>query len=152
MEDMPVYKDEVYLPSYNENYLNTKRKAVEAGFKFFCETTHSDDNWEFSIWPHVKNLNGVSVVLFSELKDRDANDAWKLYDDLVESLTKVISPRGDIEVHAQGWDRSVQLVLKDFLGKPHNVGTMRLLAECLIEACDYVESVNPEWAKSLPAS
>lgn len=89
------------------------------------------------------------------------DDAWKQFNDLWRSFTKHCKVRDDLRVTALGHDRTVRLVVGESPkfrppGSPppvttysevqRNVSTMRKLGQALIEACDYVDSVNPTWA------
>jgi hypothetical protein len=89
--------------------------------------------------------------------DPYANDAFKQYYNLLDKFTQEYEVRPDIEVHAYAWDRSVELVLLEKspdrlkLDRAHstgkrNIATMRELAQALLDACDFVEQHNPEWA------
>jgi hypothetical protein len=90
-------------------------------------------------------------------------DAWKKEHKLLEKYTRSTEVRKDIEVIARGCARGVELILWDMPKGPfdvkrnykstgkRNVSTMRELAEALLEACDFVEKSNPEWAKHLPS-
>lgn len=86
-----------------------------------------------------------------------APDAWALHYALLEQFTRVLEVRPDIKVYGYGCDRTVELVsLKaDGGGGPRrvsspfgrrNVMTYRELAYALLEACDFVDAANPEWA------
>lgn len=84
-----------------------------------------------------------------------SKDAWKLKSELEESFTLTLKPRGDLKAEGFGTDRCVKLTLRKenpsygpptYLSTTRNVSTMRELAAAIIEACDYVDSVNPTWA------
>lgn len=93
--------------------------------------------------------------------DHVGHDAWKQLDDLYERFTRAIDVRPDLKVEAFGCERSVRFTwseydhTKDKLDPRHkrshsterNVSTMRELAEALLLACDFVEHVNPVWAR-----
>ncbi len=87
-------------------------------------------------------------------------DAWKQVSDLWAKFSKRWEIRNDLKVTALGPDRAVRLEVgisskmdpRRLVGGGHavttrNVITMRELGEALIAACDFVDEVNPEWAK-----
>ena len=89
-----------------------------------------------------------------------ADDAWRKSDVVFRENTKEWKVRADLRVEALGTERSVRLtMIKERPGarsslepKQHhfterNLLTMRELAQALLDACDYVESVNPCWAQ-----
>jgi hypothetical protein len=92
-------------------------------------------------------------------------DAWKRVHDLYAETCQEWEVRHDLKVTALGPERGVRLtIVKDRPGatsshepKMHvdtgkrNVSTMRELAQAILDACDFVEAVNPEWAKSQSA-
>ena len=84
--------------------------------------------------------------VFDKTSDYE-NDAWYVHRKLLELYTKTFKPRNDITVVARGCHRSVELELDSFLGRSHNIGTMRELAQALIDACDFVEASNPKWTE-----
>jgi hypothetical protein len=90
-------------------------------------------------------------------------DAWKQFGDLKSKFTKVFQPKKDLKVTALAHERCVKFELgywpqpsrkNLFTGKPsmyyhqttRNVITMRELAQALLDACDFVDASNPEWA------
>lgn len=89
-------------------------------------------------------------------QQNDAPDAWKQLHDLLGANTTSLDVRHDLSVTAHGCNRSVELNLAyhtDDVGMrrwhstgERNVGTMRELAQALLDACDFVEQVNPTWA------
>lgn len=172
----PTYKDEVYIPTESEPWEKTQGKAEANGYEFFCESNHSEG--PYSLFPYVKRVSsGNSVYLrYDKLEERlnpptpiwetdaykpdpfeeYANDAWKIYHDLLEKYTLKTEIRSDIKVYGHATDRSVELILIDYqsdkskiktksTGK-RNIATMRELARALNEACDFVEEQNPKWA------
>lgn len=174
--NQPTYKDEVYIPTESEPWEKTQRKAKENGYEFFCESNYSEGL--YSLFPYVKRVsNGDSLadqIKYDELEERlnpptwmqnigepdpfeeYANDAWKIYHDLLVKYTLKIEVRSDIKVYGHATDRSVELILIDYqsdklkiktksTGK-RNIATMRELATALNEACDFVEEQNPKWA------
>lgn len=84
-------------------------------------------------------------------------DAWKALDDLVRENSTEVQVRPDITVEALGCERAVRLSLRYEKGEglkpdrwhdtgPRNVSTMRKVARALLDACDFVDAANPEWA------
>jgi hypothetical protein len=85
-------------------------------------------------------------------------DAWEQLHDLWEENSKEWKVRPDLKVFARGPDRGVELrvgtskrkvmdqTFWNFYTTDRNVGTMRELAQALLDACDFVDAVNPEWA------
>jgi hypothetical protein len=87
-------------------------------------------------------------------------DAWKRMYELLKDNSTETDVRPDIKVEALGCDRAVRLSLRYYKGDDpmslanekwadtglRNVSTMRELANALLAACDFVDSVNPEWA------
>jgi hypothetical protein len=176
--DKPTYKDEVYIPTENEPWSVSQRKAMENGYNFFCETTYGHSNRPYSVWAYVKHVSGEQVsptLAYEDLAERltppvpiwstdsegdsdsdNKKDAWNQYYHLVESFTKEFALPGilpgtervDIAIVARAHERGVQLLADDnFVNNTHNVDTMRNIAKVLNEACDFVEEMNPEWAK-----
>lgn len=163
--NQPTYKDEVYIPTESEPWKKTQRKAKENGYEFFCESNYSEGL--YSLFPYVKHVsNGDSLadqIKYDELEERlnpptwmqntgepdpfeeYANDAWKIYHDLLEKYTLKTEVRSDIKVYGHAIDRSVELIKTKSTGK-RNIATMRELASALNEACDFVEEQNPKWA------
>jgi hypothetical protein len=84
-----------------------------------------------------------------------SKDAWKQEHDLHEKFTKEWDVRPDLSVVALACDRTVRFDLRYSddgplkMGRWHstqrNVGTMRELANALLDACDFVEASNPKW-------
>ncbi len=91
-------------------------------------------------------------------------DAWEQLATLVNRFTTRTQVREDIEVVARATERGVELILWDLPKKPfglktdystthkRNVSTMRELAQAIIDACDFVDESNPEWAERAEAS
>lgn len=85
-------------------------------------------------------------------------DAWQQLYDLISEYTREWRPRDDLHVIAHATDRCVEFILWDqkppagslemrrYRSTKRNVGTMRELAEAILDACDFVEESNPEWA------
>lgn len=88
-------------------------------------------------------------------------DAWEQLHDLLKGFTEETSVRHDIRVVARACDRGVELQIAKFdytkdqfdprrtswqSTRPRNISTMRELAQALLDACDFVEQSNPEWA------
>lgn len=72
-----------------------------------------------------------------------AKDAWEQLHDLQEEFIRDwFDFRDDLEVVADALDRCVRLN-----SVQHNVTTVREYIEILTEACDFVDSANPRWAK-----
>lgn len=89
-----------------------------------------------------------------------SNDAWKKYLDVINEFTEEYVVReNDIEVTAFGWDRGVEVTLYEKIDKSkfgreyasistgrRSVATMREFAVAILDACDFVDEVNPGWA------
>ncbi len=92
------------------------------------------------------------------------DDAWKRMDDLRRECTKTYTVRPDLLIKALACDRTVRFTLvkrdsddklyyrspdgeRHYYSTERNVGTMRELAHALLEACDFVEGLNPTWAE-----
>lgn len=89
-------------------------------------------------------------------------DAWLQHHELLKKFTIITDIRSDLRVKAHACDRSVELVLiqdnpnhdgRGFKGAKlyhstghRNVGTLRELANAILEACDFVDASNPKWA------
>lgn len=90
-----------------------------------------------------------------------AKDAWEQFQDLRKKFTQEVEVRKDIVVTARALDRGVELRLRDkdwhdkgpvghsIATGPRNIKTMRELAQAILDACDFVESSNPEWASRI---
>ncbi len=89
-------------------------------------------------------------------------DAWLQLSELTAQFTTEKRVRADIEVTALAHKRAVKLTLwadrnpdvdSHYTGStwrttgPRNVSTMREVAQALLDACDFVDACNPEWAK-----
>lgn len=97
--------------------------------------------------------------------DRHSKDAWWKIREIWRKNSKEWEVRKDLVVTALGPTRCVRLRVgewsfnkmranaRDHKPEPkiteRNVGTMRELALAIWAACDFVEEVNPEWAKDL---
>lgn len=96
----------------------------------------------------------------------DELDAYQQKSELYKKYSKDWNVRQDLAVRANGTDRSVTLrvgYIEDspkFLGSGNtpkgkdgraiitrNVITMRELAQAILDACDFVDGVNPKWAQ-----
>lgn len=93
----------------------------------------------------------------------DEVDAWKQAREIAIRYTQEREVRRDLVVTALGTERAVRLRVgdrsynsikpnpKDHTEEPRittrNVETMRDLAHAILEACDFVESVNPTWSE-----
>lgn len=84
-------------------------------------------------------------------------DAWRQAHELHQRFTTKVDVRADLRVMAHACDRTVSFGLgyerTDFGGwrfhtTKRNVGTMRELANALLDACDFVEESNPEWTEA----
>lgn len=89
----------------------------------------------------------------------NVTDAWQQLQDLHNQFTKEILVRKDIRVRGLALDRSVELGLGHeekgvlpttkfmrFETTQRNISTMRELANAILDACDFVEGCNPQWA------
>jgi hypothetical protein len=86
------------------------------------------------------------------------DDAWKRVADLHDKFTKQWKVRSDLRVTALAHERTVRFELGDrknlrgsidvpiWHDTQRNVSTMRELANALLQACDFVDKHNPEWA------
>lgn len=90
-------------------------------------------------------------------------DAWQRLNELLERFIKEWDVRPDLSVTAHACDRSVEFQIGEARVDHHgpldvrdkfiwhsagrrNVSTMRELAQALLDACDFVDASNPEWA------
>lgn len=84
-------------------------------------------------------------------------DAWLQHDELLNKYTMEWEVRDDLHVVALACDRTVRFDLRhappkdewgmgSWYSTQRNVGTMRELAAAIIEACDFVDASNPQWA------
>lgn len=89
-------------------------------------------------------------------------DAWKQLHELWDKFSTRVDVRNDLRVEALGPDRAVRVsiaypqqkaheIRRWHTSMPRNVGTMRELAQAIIDACDFVDAVNPKWASHHPA-
>jgi hypothetical protein len=92
------------------------------------------------------------------MRPRKNKDAWLQSFELRQKYTKEIEVRKDLQVYGLGTERTVRLALgypldhdpiMRFKTIDRNVATMRELAHALLEACDFVEQSNPEWASKV---
>lgn len=89
-------------------------------------------------------------------------DAWVQLYELRERFTLKAEIRADLRVTAHACSRAVEVAIAEIDGTkdrwamdrirwqssgPRNVGTMRELAQALLDACDFVDQSNPEWAE-----
>lgn len=85
-------------------------------------------------------------------------DAWQQYYNLQNKYSTRVEVRRDLIVEALGLERAVRftlvkeplpgvLELPKFHNTQRNASTMRELGQALIDAADYVEEVNPKWAR-----
>jgi len=70
-----------------------------------------------------------------------AQDAWKQLHDLQEKFIMEWEVRSDMDVVADGLERSITIN-----GERHNVGTVRDYIAVLTLACNKVDEWNHEWA------
>lgn len=97
---------------------------------------------------------------------KQEDDAWKQYSDLFSRFYTSVKVREDLIVEALGVERTVRFTLKT--DNPNargpfsidrwfrhstqrNVSTMRELAQALLDACDFVDASNPQWASKHPS-
>lgn len=91
-------------------------------------------------------------------------DAWQKLDAIHRLNTKTWEIRAGIRITGEATERGVRITLiEDVPGAvrfgvgskryqdtgPRNVSTMREVAQAILDACDFVEAKNPEWAKKL---
>lgn len=76
-----------------------------------------------------------------ETSSFSASDAWQQLHDLQEKFIMEWEVRSDMDVVADGLERSITIN-----GERHNVGTIRDYIAVLSLACDKVNEWNPEWA------
>lgn len=97
------------------------------------------------------------------MKKEPEQDAWKQYNDLIEKYTTRTDVRTDLVVYALAYDRGVEVRVGELNpnwpggSDPYrfnwsstgrrNVDTMRELAQAILDACDFVDESNPEWAR-----
>lgn len=98
-----------------------------------------------------------------EYNNKYANDAWKQYHDIVKKYTKELEYRENLKVVAKAHERHVLICAAEpvpgksrhDIGYLHwieirkNITSAREFAECILDACDFVEQNNPEWASHL---
>lgn len=74
----------------------------------------------------------------------DTPDAYQQLIAIQQKFIKNWKTRPDLEVTALAHERGIKVYTTD---RRHNVSTMREFAQSILEACDFVEESNPDWAK-----